>query len=202
MLRLPRHQIKPASEILAQAFLDDPLWTYFIPDISRRQMLLRYIFELRVRFGISHGEVYATSSNLEGVAVWLRSEKTDMNLIEGIRHGGMQVLFRLGMKPISRMLSAGRFVYEIQRRYAPPHSWYLSPIGVAPQFQGKGYASRLLGPMFARFDKEKLLCFLETQKKENVPVYLHYGFKLVDETVIPGTGVSNWAMIREPREPG
>jgi GNAT superfamily N-acetyltransferase len=198
MIPLQRHQVKSASETLARAFLADPLWSYFVPDVSARGKLLRYIFEIRIEFTVSHGEVYGTSPNLEGVAVWLPDKKADMTVTETIRHYGIHVLFKIGLRTMFRMLPVGNFIYDIRKRFAPRHYWYLSPIGIAPQFQGKGYAGALLKPMFARFDKEGSSCYLEAQKRENVDIYLHYGFKVVHEAVVPGTDVSHWAMIREP----
>jgi GNAT superfamily N-acetyltransferase len=198
MIQLQRHQAKAASETLVRAFLDDPLLSYFVPDVSAREKLLRYVFEVRIKFAILHGEVYGTSPNLEGVAVWLPEAKADMTVGETIRHYGIRVLFKIGPGTIFRMLPVGNFIYDVRKKFAPKHYWYLSPIGIAPEFQGKGYAGMLLKPMFTRFDKEGLSCYLEAQKKENADIYLHYGFKVVHEAVIPGTAVKHWAMIREP----
>ena len=75
LVRLTKAQIKPAAETLVQAFQDDPLIAYFIPDASERNNKSPYIFHLLIRYGLLYGEVYAISPNLEGVAVWLPSEK-------------------------------------------------------------------------------------------------------------------------------
>ncbi|MBM4432539.1 MAG: GNAT family N-acetyltransferase [Chloroflexi bacterium] len=198
MILLQKHQAKSASETLTRAFLDDPLLSYFIPKVSSREKLLRYVFEVRIKFAILHGEVYGTSPNLEGVAVWLPDNKADMTVGETIRHYGIKAFFKIGLGTMFRMLPAGSFICDTRKKFAPKHYWYLSSIGIAPEFQGKGYGGALLKPMFARFDKEGLSCYLEAQKKKNIDIYLHYGFKVVDEAVIPGTTVNHWAMIREP----
>ena len=77
-----------------------------------------------------------------------------------------------------------------------PH-WYLQLLGVDPVYQGKGYASILLRAMFARIDEERLPCYVETQNEKNVPIYQHYGFKVVEEGIFPGSEVNTWAMLRE-----
>ena len=45
------------------------LFAFFIPDASERKNKSHYIFEFLIRYGVLYGEAYATSSNLEGVAV-------------------------------------------------------------------------------------------------------------------------------------
>ena len=78
-----------------------------------------------------------------------------------------------------------------------PH-WYLSPIGVDPIYQGKGFASKLMKSMLMRLDKDKIPCFLEAQTKKNVEIYQHYGFEVVGETTIPLANIPHWVMLRKP----
>jgi len=72
----------------------------------------------------------------------------------------------------------------------------LQVIGVDPQFQGKGYAGKLLEPMLARIDEEGLSCYLETQDEADVRLYEHFGFKVIEKSTIPETNLTNWAMLR------
>ncbi len=197
LVRLKEPQIKPAAEMLGRAFQDDPLFTHFFPDASERKSKLPYIFKFLIRYGVWYGEVYATSPNLEGVAVWLPPEKADMTLRRMIWSGDFSILFNLGMKFISRQRSITDYILSIHKRHAPFRHWFLQSIGVDPMFQGKGYAGTLLKAMFARIDQEHLPCYLETQNEKNVSIYQHYGFKVVEEFAIPGTEFSNWAMLRE-----
>jgi len=195
LVRLQKSQIKPAGEMIARVFQDDPLNSYLFPDASRRENMSHYVFEFMVRLGVSYGEVYATSPNLEGVAVWLPSEK-DVTMWRMILNGGFSLYFKVGRKGISRLSYVNNFYSQVHKRHAPFRHWYLSLIGVAPKFQGKGYASILLKAMLARIDKEHLPCYVETQNEKNVSIYQHYGFKVVGEAVIPDTEISFWAMLR------
>jgi ribosomal protein S18 acetylase RimI-like enzyme len=73
----------------------------------------------------------------------------------------------------------------------------MQTIGIAPQFQGKGYANKLLRPMLSRIDDDGLPCYLETVDEQNVSFYEHFGFKIVDKSNVPETTLINWAMLRE-----
>ncbi len=81
---------------------------------------------------------------------------------------------------------------------APEKHWFLQLLGVAPEHQGKGHASRLLRPMLERLDEEGLPAYLETTNPVNVPRYEHFGFEVVREGMMPGTPIRFWCMLRDP----
>lgn len=197
LVRLQKSQIKPAAEVLARAFQDDPIFVHFIPDASERKNKLPYLIRFLTRYGISHGEVYAISPNMEGVAVWIPSEKAARTQWRMMINGGLSLYLKLGREIVSRRRPVIDFISLIHRLHAPFRHWYLELIGVDPELQGKGYAGTLLKAMLARLDKENVPCFLETQNGNNVPIYQHYGFKVVENVAIPGTKLRHWAMLRE-----
>jgi len=198
LLRLGKSQIKPAAEVLAKAFQDDPLFTYFIPDASVRKNKLPQAFRMMVRYGVLYGEVYATSPNFEGVAVWLPADKVRVTLWRGIRSGGLTYTLNLGLKSILRQIAAGDCMASMHRRHASYPHWYLFLLGVDPALQGKGYASTLLRAMLARTDGEHLPCYLDNTNEKNVSMYQHFGFRVIEEYKVPNTQISIWAMLREP----
>jgi len=199
LVRLTKPQIKPAAEMFAQAFQDDPLFASLIPDASERKLLLPNIFQFMIRYGVFYGGVYATSPNMEGVAVWLPSEKAKMTLWKMIWTGCFSLIyyyFKVG-KFISRLLSYNEYAFNLHNRHAHFPHLYLFVIGVDPMFQERGYASALIKPMLARVDEEHLPCYLETQNEKNISIYQHYGFKVVQVGTIPGTDINHWAMLRK-----
>lgn len=114
-----------------------------------------------------------------------------------IRSGMLSAMLKLGRGYTVRIMRFGKHTTAIHKRHAPFRHWYLQLIGVDPMFQGKGYGGTLLTPMLARIDREHLPCYLETQNQKNVLLYQHYGFKVVEEVIIPGTEITFWAMLRE-----
>jgi hypothetical protein len=53
--------------------------------------------------------------------------------------------------------------------------------------------------MLARIDEAGLPCYLETLEEQNIRLYEHFGFTVAEESAIPETSLTNWAMLREPR---
>jgi len=196
-IRLDKSQARPASEVLARAFNDDPALIRFVTGPRRRVELLRSMFRMVLFHAVGRGEVYTVSPRLEGIAVWLPSGVPGITLWEALRGGGLTLLFKGGGEFMRKMKQDEDFARELRRRLAPTPHWYLEILGVDPQFQGKGCASRLLKPMLARLDAEKLPAYLETSTEEYVPMYQHFGFKVLQEAVMPGSGTKMWVMLRE-----
>jgi ribosomal protein S18 acetylase RimI-like enzyme len=197
LIRLDKSQVRPSSEVLARAFNDDPTLIRFVAEPRRRAEILRAMFRMVLSHAVGHGEVYATSPGLEGITIWLPSGVPDITFWEAVRGGGLALIFKGGMEFMRRMKQDEDFVRQLRRHLAPNPHWYLAVLGVAPEFQGKGYASRLLKPMLARLDTEKLPVYLETSVEDYVAVYRHFGFKVIQETVLPGSGSKMWVMLRK-----
>ncbi len=185
---------KPASVTAARAFADDPETLYLIPDAAKRANL-NHAFEYFLRISVlGKEEVYATSPNCEGVAIWSDSKKRP-SFWTSLMANPLPPL-RCGWRFISHQMEAYRLTIEIKKQFAPPHHMYLALLAVDPSHHGKGYASVLLKPMLERLDKDRLPAYLETQNTENVAMYRHFGFELVHEAVFPKTTFPIYCMLR------
>jgi ribosomal protein S18 acetylase RimI-like enzyme len=202
LVRISKAQEIRASETLTYAFRDYPLYTYVIPSKFDRDQKLRILLGFMIRFGISYGEAYATSPNMEGVAIWFPSDKAEISIWKAIRVGGLSLIHDFltsGRDFVPKLLAYNEYASKIHNRHAPFPHLYLNLLGVDPNYQGRGYASALIKPMLTRIDGEHLPCFLETHNERSVPIYKHFGFKIVEEGTIPGTDIVHHAMLRGKR---
>jgi ribosomal protein S18 acetylase RimI-like enzyme len=197
LVRLEKYQAKSSAEVLIRAFQNYPALQYYYPDDSSRHKVNQYFYTISVYFGIQFGELYTTSPNLEGIAIWIRSADYNMNFWTLVRSVPLPVLFGFGLSGGFKMKAMGEYIDGVHKRVAPCDHWYLMVLGVDPKYQSQGYASRLVKPMLIRSDQDNLPCYLETNDEVDVPIYRHFGFKVVEEGIIPGTTVKNWAMLRE-----
>ena len=199
LIRLDRGQQAQASAMLTWAFFEDPKLAYIIRDPSARREKGRYLLEFELRYGMNYGEVYATSPELEGVAVWLPSKYANITTWRAIRSGALRLRKAIGGDLMERLMKFSEFLDISHARQAPyPHS-YLFFIGVSPAHQSKGFATKLIRPVLDELDMTATPCYLATQNPENIGLYEHYGFSVVERTTIPGSDVMHAAMIRKPR---
>lgn len=197
LVRLTEAHIRPATETVSKAFQDYPLMRYFIPDDSVRRKKQPAVFRPFIIRGLKYGEVYATSAKFEGVAVWFKSVAGRGSLWSMIVSGFFVIPFVVGFSTFRRQIAFGMYTESVRKRVMPVLHFHLQLLGVDPVYQGQGFSSKLLKPMLARADKEGLPCFLETQAEKNITLYEHFGFKIVDEWIKPGTDVHSWAMVRK-----
>jgi ribosomal protein S18 acetylase RimI-like enzyme len=87
----------------------------------------------------------------------------------------------------------------VHRRLAPFKHIYLQSLGVDPAFHGRGHAGKLLRHMLGRLDAEGTPCYVDTQDEDNVGLYEHFGFSVMEASTVPGTEFPLWAMVRQPR---
>jgi len=195
-IRLDDPDIGRAAKTLARAFLNDPMMAYIFPDEPEIENKLSILFEVIARYGLMYGEVYAVSGNMEGVAMWLTSDNSDMDLLKLEKCGFDDFSSRVSIDAVARLKYLNDYAYSRNKLHAPFRHWYLAFIGVDPVFQAKGYASALIKPMLARMDKENMPCYLETATEKNVLIYEHFGFKLIEKFLVPNTDVYFYAMLR------
>jgi GNAT superfamily N-acetyltransferase len=199
LIRITNKNLKQAALSLARAFQDYPESVYFMPDEAKRRKKQPPIYSMFLKEAITHGEVWATSPKMEGVAVW--------QMVDG-KHPGWRRGFSLGWwwlnlftdkETNQRREAYFKYIIALRMRVTPERYWFLQAIGVDPVYQGQGFSSRLLKPMLARANREGLPCFLETQLEKNVMLYEHFGFRVVEVGTIPESNIHSWAMVREAR---
>ncbi|MFX1443379.1 MAG: GNAT family N-acetyltransferase [Promethearchaeota archaeon] len=197
-IRLPEEKIKTAAKVMGKTFQQEPFSVYTLPDSQERKEKNLYAFEFILRYGTLFGEVYTTSHNLEGIAIWLPYWEAEMKARK-IRKAGFNSFYKkMGDEYFKRLELCESHKVLLHKRHTADFShWYLSSIGVNPIHQGKGYASKLLKPKLAQCEEQNIPCYLETHDEKNVSIYQHLGFDVIEEDITPNTNLSIFAMLRK-----
>ncbi len=199
MFKLEKKHIKPVSLMLSRAFKDG--WEEVFPDLEERSVKTPYVNELFLLCEFSNSKAFITSPKLEGIAVWIHSNKWKKRPFWRIlTSGAIWPAMKIGIKALRKMQASDKYIARKHKELSPNKHWYLAVLAVDPQHQGKGYASRLLNEMLSYIDEEGLPCYVETDGEKNVSMYQHFGFAVVDEFVVPGTKDKVVAMLRKPKE--
>lgn len=197
IIQLKKENAKTAGEVLGRALNDDPISLYILPNDEERKENLKYIFRVATRIGIRYGEVYATSPSLEGIAIWMPCKRYKEKFSWLLRCGGFSAGIKVGLEAGKRSNPIRNFIEEVHGEIISEEHWYLNELGVDPTFQGKGYGSSLMRYMLKKIDEQGLPVYLETSLEKNVKYYEKFGFKIMKETLIPGTDVNMWFMLRD-----
>lgn len=188
------------SDVLVQAFMDDPGTIIFEPDRERRATILPAFFGAWVRAALADGGdlVVPEGPVATGVASWF-GPASDGPSEEALRAAGWdEVLVTFGDDAATRMLE---MTGELDRRHdildLGPHL-RLEFFGVRPSAQRAGVGTRLIEHGHRVADGLGVPCALETFTLENVAYYRRRGWNLVAEYEVAG-GIPVYQLVREPR---
>lgn len=185
-----------ASDVLANAFQDDPFYRFVIPDDNRRSKNLRWLMGKVVDYSMLYGEAH-TTPGVEGVICWLPPGETELRMGRIIRVGLPTIIPRFGFAGYRRFDDSMAYSGKIHKSSVKEPHWYLWAIGVHPEYQGKGIGGKLLRPVLARAGRTRTPCYLETHNQRNIPFYEKFGFRIVEEGRVPEHNLPIWAMLKE-----
>jgi ribosomal protein S18 acetylase RimI-like enzyme len=188
-----------ASEVLTQAFMQDPFYLFVFPEDEVRRRCTRLLWKALVRTCRLFGKVH-TSVELDGAACWLAPGSDELTFARALRSGFALPLALARFPPAPRrlMLRALEVLDAERRKHMPGEFWYLEALGVAPSRQGRGIGGRLMAPVLALADAARLPCYLETETERNVTFYQKFRFRVMSRLEFPGTPVVLWTMRRDP----
>jgi len=193
----PREK-KKASEVVAAAFFDYPMFTFYFPDPKRRARYLPWYLGNVLNCALKYGEVY-TTPEIAGVAFTLPPGHTKISLGEYINNGFLLSPLFLGPANYRRSMECEDFVGVTHEKIMDgrPH-YYLWGLAVDPGQKRSGVGTALMQPVLQKADAEQKPIYLETHKQANVAYYQRMGFALAATENITPYDLTIWCMLREP----
>ena len=86
----------------------------------------------------------------------------------------------------------------VTSRLPPEPAWQLDSVAVDAAARGRGIGSALIRHGLARAAAAGFATTLETGTPDNVPIYEHIGFRVVDEADGPDGSPHTWFMRKDP----
>lgn len=160
--------------IISSSFQGDPCFAWLLAPANHPEKV-RILTTYLVDETFAKGQVYITDDRM-GAALWHTNKAEPMSWSYVKRN--LSLLGQLGIGSIRRCLRMQHYKdnhFPTEGPYA-----YLACIGVLPQAQGKGLASRLLTPVLHQYTAQHIPVFLETANATNVGIYKQKGFSLTD----------------------
>jgi len=183
--------VQRLKTMLAEAFLDDPVFGWLMPEETKRRARLRRYFGIELRFlALPRGRVW-TTRDLRGAALTLPPGAWRVPLHTTLLQGSA---FGIHLSRAARIGAAveWRHAHELRGSH-----YYVRDIGVHPDMQGKGLGSALLRPTLDRCDREGLPAYLEASSERSAALYERLGFRHIKELRVGGSPPLR-LMIRPP----
>jgi ribosomal protein S18 acetylase RimI-like enzyme len=180
-------------QALAEAFYDDPLFSWLFPDESQRLGKLRRGYDLFARHvWLAREEAY-TTDRLIGGAFWMPPGTWHLSLFQQLRLlPSMAIISGRDLSRTLRMLNA------MEAKHPSDSHYYLASAGIAPQWQGRGFGSALLRPVLDQCDRQNVGAYLEASSPRNRALYERHDFAVTEELQVKDSPPL-WLMWRKPR---
>ena len=190
---------RPLTEALYCSLNQDSFYLELERAISNdpivcKEAMLKY-FDFSMQEGQKHGELYIPEGKTFGASIW--TKPLDSTLTKQITHQKKTFIRQhLGQACLKKYTDIVGFMSDKAEDIVPTDSWYLSIIGVAPQFRGQGLGSTFIKPILAKTDDLGVATYLETFTSRNISFYNRLGYRVVSSFVEPVTDSEYWLMMR------
>jgi GNAT superfamily N-acetyltransferase len=188
-------ELPTVVQALARSFYDDPVFSWITPNAAVRLARLERGFDLYARrIWLAHDEAY-TTDRLIGCAFWMPPDTWHLPMTAQLRMlPAMAAMARGDLPRLMRVLNA------MEAKHPHERHWYLPLIGIAPEWQGRGFGAALLRPILERCDREELPAYLEASSPRNRALYERHRFKVLEEMRVKDSPPM-WRMWRAPHNP-
>jgi GNAT superfamily N-acetyltransferase len=190
----PADALPKVAATLADAFIDDPVFTWMLPRSLRLQRRLRTMFAVEIeQYVMRNGGTVWTTSGYNGAlcalppGAWkMTMSFTGREALDWTRAFG------------TRLLRAGRVQRAMEERHLREPHFYVRTIGVRTALQGQGVGSALMQPTLERADSDGLPTYIEASSERSAALYERLGFVHMGVLELPEGGPPVWPMRRAP----
>jgi GNAT superfamily N-acetyltransferase len=185
--------VPKVAAVLADAFVNDPVFTWLLPGSLRLQPRLRTMFAAEMeQYVVPNGTVWTTSgydgavSELPPGAWEMPKSATGKEALKWMRAFGR------------RLPLAIKVQHAMQERHLREPHFYVRTVGVRTTLQGQGVGSALMRPTLERADSAGLPAYIEASSQRSAALYERLGFVHMDVLELPAGGPPVWLMRRPP----
>lgn len=196
---IERPNVRPAGEVLANAFRDYPFFEYCLGDADNYDRMAPGLFASFVRWTMLYGKAWVTN-DLNAVALRQPPGTRSMGFWNAVRSGLASSFLRMDGATRRRFSRATPIVAETHKRTMGDHPhWHCWMMGVLPARQGTGVGRQLMRYTFEQSDRARLPCYLETFSESSVRVHESQLYCIRQAVKIPETPLTLYAMVRPPQ---
>ena len=191
-------ELDDVVRLFAEAFAADPMITWPLPPGAPRDDVVS-LFSIIVHeaYGPMNAVWVVGDERVDGAAVWLPPDQVS-------RFEEVEAATR---PKIATLTDDGGVRYAMFWDWLGGHlpgepCWFLDILGVQRAARGRGIASALVRHGLERAHTAGVGAFLETGNPNNVPMYEHLGFRVVEHSDAPGGGPTIWFLRADPSDAG
>lgn len=180
---VPFERTAEMADISAEAFIgnNDPIGNFIFDGEPEHLVLKKRFFRGLVTSCSPNAVRQASSDKMEAISIWF---PPGMGHNEDVDQDPFTPQDFVHAETMKKLLAVGDVIAALTAELGHEPQWYLHLLAVRTNFKEQGYCSRLIAPVLAKAETEKLPCTLITQSAANARKYEHWGFRVVKEMAV------------------
>jgi len=204
LIRMNQKQTELLAKLLAVCFIDDPLTRLQTKNINNQEDFLTKLFREQLGVYSKTRDVYLLDETCKSLIIGY--ERKNLKMSREIQLS-IQASSRLKkqidksvFKVYANNLKNATKVIDLNwyKPFNIKDFYHINIIAIDKTDRGKGKFRALLTPIVNYCERNNLPIILETANPNNVPLFEHYGFKLVKTTENNQLGINQYNFVKDP----
>lgn len=183
---------------LYQALLNDAFYATMQQSVTSphnpQEAMIKY-HDYSMAESRKYGELYIPETHPHGASVWAKPLSNELSTQKNKEKKDF-ILHHMGQQSLNTYQNIVAFMSKQAENLVDNSYWYLSILGVLPEFQNQGLGATLVKPVLEQLDSQKIPTYLETFTPRNMPFYERLGYKVAGVFDEPTTQAKYWIMVR------
>ena len=163
--------------------------------VTGREAMLQYL-EFSMLEANKYGLLYEPKTHRHGVSIWIKPQSDEIEAKMKIE----KQQFLLNQMGNASLACYQKMVSQMSKNadgLIDANAWYLSIVGIKPEYQGRGLGLGLVTDVLHQSDELQLQTYLETFSERNMSFYQRLGFYTVNSFFEPTAASQYWLMARD-----
>lgn len=198
---LKEKELKVYADLMSSRFSEDPVVLFQIGGMERAELLLSLQCEGQIQAFDKQNAVRVLDGG-KGLLIGYSSKQlTEVQLFEVLQQSSLKLLEKVTEDELLLMQNNAILEAEII-----PQNWYakyfdgavyrLLVVAIDKSLKGTGAFRELLMPLIQDCENKKMPIVLETLNPDNVPLYEHFGFRLMESHTSDKIDLTCFCMMR------
>lgn len=178
-------ELKKYATLMTTRFLEDPGVMYQIADLERAEFLLTLQSEGQIQAFSKHNAVHLLDDGQGLLIGYSLKEIPAPLLLEIMQQSSLKLLEHATEEELLLMQNRAVLENEIipqnwHTKYFDGEVYHLLVVAIDKSLRGTGAFRKLLMPVISSCEKKRMPIVLETFNPDNIPIYEHFGFQLME----------------------
>lgn len=192
------------TDFIYDQFSNLEYFLFLTEDIENAEELMKKIIAAELPLFINYGDIQLYGDPLIGIISSIPSKEFTLfrQFINSL--STRKVLKAMPKTDRKRFMQKIKFVGEIHHpipwhKKISKNSYYIAQIAVAKEAKGTGLLRKMLTPILEDCQKKQIDIVLETLTEDNVPIYQHFDFELVEQHHSANVPFDEYCFIKKAR---